>query len=146
MKNIYLCRGQVVTASSKKNAVTKVLATSEEVLNDVNIRMNREYTYLYNHHDKVPGYDEAVHAFDAFAKKNKRFIGEFIRHRGDFISSDREAAAFMFALEDLDMLGNNDSLRIVANWSKKDLDKLGMSEREFKRFSDKLKRKTFKVS
>ena len=144
---IFKYKNNLVTASTKKKAIHKIIAgTSQSTLNDINIRMNREYTYLYNHHDRVPGYEEAVNAFDSFAKKNKRFIGEFIKFRGDFISSDREAAAFMFALEDLDMLGNNDSLKIVAKWSKKDLDKLGMTEDELKRFSNTLKKKTFEVS
>ena len=38
---------------------------------------------------------------DDFLKEHNDFVGEFVRYRGDFISSDREAAAFMFALESL---------------------------------------------
>jgi len=44
-------------------------------------------------------YNEAVTAFDEFLKTNNKFVGEFVKHRGDFVSSDREAAAFMFALD-----------------------------------------------
>ena len=43
--------------------------------------------------------DEAVNAFDDFAKSHGNFIKEFVQYRRDFISSDREAAAFMFAME-----------------------------------------------
>lgn len=45
--------------------------------------------------------DDAVEAFDEFLKKHKEFVREFAKYRGDFISSDREAAAFMFALESM---------------------------------------------
>lgn len=60
-------------------------------------QFNKEYEFLYNHNN-VAGYDEAVTAFDEFAPNHKEFVSEFVKYRGDFISSDREAAAFMFAL------------------------------------------------
>ena len=73
-------------------------------MNKVNINIeqflkefNKEYDFLYEY-DYVAGYDEAVEEFDKFVKKNVSFIYEFVEYRGDFISSDREAAAFMFAL------------------------------------------------
>jgi hypothetical protein len=62
-------------------------------------RFDNEYDFLYNSKSYVAGYDEAVEAFDNFLQTNKGFIKEFILYRGDFISSDREAAAFMFTLE-----------------------------------------------
>ena len=58
-----------------------------------------EYNFLYDNNDNVAGYDEAVNAFDDFAKSHGNFIEEFVQYRMDFISSDREAAAFMFAME-----------------------------------------------
>jgi len=63
----------------------------------------KEYDFLYEHCDRVAGYDEAVEAFDEFlaTDNGNSFICEFINYRGDYISSDREAAAFMFALETL---------------------------------------------
>ena len=64
-----------------------------------------EYGFLYDNHDRVAGYDEAVAAFDEYLAKDvggfKAFVAEFARRRGDVVSSDREAAAFMFALESL---------------------------------------------
>ena len=57
-----------------------------------------EYNFLYENDDNVAGYKEAAAAFDEFLSKNKNFVCEFVKYRGDFISSDREAAAFMFAL------------------------------------------------
>lgn len=60
---------------------------------------NKEYEFLYENNNKVAGYEEAVKAFDEFTKNHKKFIGEFVKYRGDFIFSDREAAAFMFTME-----------------------------------------------
>lgn len=62
-------------------------------------QFKKEYRFLYDNYDRVAGYDEAVRAFDEFAPHHKVFVSEFVKYRGDFISSDREAAAFMFALE-----------------------------------------------
>ena len=65
-------------------------------------QFDKEYNLLYQNNDNAAGFDEAVEAFDEFVKKHKEFIGEFVKYRGDFISSDREAASFMFALEDME--------------------------------------------
>lgn len=65
-------------------------------------QFNKEYNFLYEH-DYVAGQNEAVAEFDKCMENESfaRFVGEFARFRNDFISSDREAAAFMFALETL---------------------------------------------
>jgi len=62
-------------------------------------QFDKEYSFLYDNKDNVAGYNEAVTAFDEFLKDNKDFICEFNAYRKDIVSSDREAAAFMFALE-----------------------------------------------
>ena len=59
----------------------------------------KEYNFLYENNDNVAGYTEAVQAFDQFLRDHKDFVSEFVWYRKDFISSDREAAAFMFAME-----------------------------------------------
>lgn len=64
-------------------------------------KFNEEYDFLYEHHDRVAGYRDAVDAFDEFVKTHREFVGEFVNYRKDFISSDREAAAFMFALNSM---------------------------------------------
>lgn len=64
-------------------------------------QFKKEYDYLYNARGYVAGAREAVNAFDKFLTEHKDFVGEFAKYRGDFISSDREAAAFMFALDAL---------------------------------------------
>ena len=63
-------------------------------------QFKKEYNFLYENDNNVAGYREAVAAFDEFLSENKNFVCEFVKYRGDFISSDREAAAFMFALSD----------------------------------------------
>ncbi len=62
-------------------------------------QFQKEYNILYESDCADDGMRFAARAFDAFAKKHKDFISEFVKFRGDFISSDREAAAFMYALE-----------------------------------------------
>ncbi len=67
-------------------------------------KFSEEYDFLYDHRDNVAGYSEAVSAFDDAMSNNenfKRFVGTFCKYRGDLITSDREAGAFMFALESL---------------------------------------------
>ncbi len=62
-------------------------------------KFNNEYKFLYDSNGTVCGEKEAVKAFDNFVKQHGDFVREFVVFRGDFISSDREAAAFMFALD-----------------------------------------------
>lgn len=61
-------------------------------------KYRHEYNFLYDNRDNVAGYTEAVQSFDEFAKAHSDFVKEFVDYTGDFVSSDREAAAFMFAL------------------------------------------------
>ena len=63
-----------------------------------------QYNMLYQNHDHVAGYREAVAAFDDFVERHTGFVCKFVDFRGDSITSDREAAAFMFALEALEPL------------------------------------------
>ena len=64
-------------------------------------KFNDMYNFLYDNYDRVAGYDEAVDAFDGFAKTHGDFVRDFVKYRGDFISSDREAAAFILALDSM---------------------------------------------
>lgn len=65
-------------------------------------QFQKEYNFLYDCRGYVSGYDEAVSAFDRFQADHADFVREFAQYRGDVVSSDREAAAFMFALDVLD--------------------------------------------
>ena len=74
-------------------------------INEFAKKFGQEYSFLYENRDCVAGFREAVDAFDEYLAKDvggfKKFVGEFVDFRKDFISSDREAAAFMFALESM---------------------------------------------
>lgn len=62
---------------------------------------NYDFIYDANRHGKeVAGQREAAMAFDYFLKQHGDFVCEFVKYRGDVISSDREAAAFMFTMDD----------------------------------------------
>ena len=65
-------------------------------------QFQKEYNFLYDCRGYVAGYDEAVSAFDRFQADHADFVREFAQYRGDVVSSDREAAAFMFAIDVLD--------------------------------------------
>ena len=69
-------------------------------------RFDKEYEFLYENRDNVAGYDEAVTAFDQHLKNDsfKKILKEFIIYRGDIISSDREAAAYMFMCDVLELI------------------------------------------
>lgn len=67
----------------------------------------KEYNWLYKNNDDVIGYEDACRAFDVIINRNKsivEFLTRFNEFREDIISSDREAAAFVFALEDMEKL------------------------------------------
>jgi hypothetical protein len=70
-------------------------------------QFQKEYNFLYDCRGYVAGYDEAVSAFDRFQIDHADFVREFAQYRGNVVSSDREAAAFMFALNVLDDPGPN---------------------------------------
>ena len=69
-------------------------------------KFQEEYNFCYDCGDRVAGFSEAVDEFDARIKNPHfaEFVGEFANYRGDLISSDREAAAFMFAMESMGVL------------------------------------------
>lgn len=62
-------------------------------------QFKKEYDFLYeNAGAYVAGYDEALEFGDDFIKKHPEFVAEFVKFRGDYLTSDREVAAFAFAL------------------------------------------------
>ena len=66
-------------------------------------KFDSNYDFLYDANkdgSEVAGQREAAAAFDDFLKEHRDFVCEFVRYRGDVISSDREAAAFMFTMAD----------------------------------------------
>lgn len=66
-------------------------------------QFNKEYDFIYERGDRVAGYHEAVDWFDENQTRPGvvEHVTALVTERGDFISSDREAAAFAFACEAL---------------------------------------------
>lgn len=98
-------------AKSEQEIYAEEISEADEGEDDVDMKaflnkFKEEYDFLYKNNDRVAGYDEALDYFDEWVKKpeSKEFMKKFIELRGDFISSDREAAAFSFALESFGLL------------------------------------------
>ena len=80
-----------------------------EKLNNINIskfltEFKNQYNYLYDNGDSnICGYYDALNEWDTFIQNDyaKEFVGRYIQYTNDFISSDREVVAFMFALNTL---------------------------------------------
>lgn len=76
-------------------------------LNELLQAFNSEYNFLYDANARgqyVAGQREAAAEFDKTIRTSEQFknlVCDFVTLRNDFISSDREAAAFMFALDSL---------------------------------------------
>lgn len=60
---------------------------------------SKEYDFLYENNDNVAGYNEALAFGDAFIIENRDFVIAFAKYRCDILTSDREVAAFAFAIE-----------------------------------------------
>lgn len=76
---------------------------------------NANYEYLYNSDNDIPQYYELMDMFDMLSGKNEMFtklVTEFIKYRQDYITSDREAVAFMITL--LEYNGTDESIQCIA--------------------------------
>jgi len=78
--------------------------------NIVNTRINKKfdehYDRLYKVLDNVEGYEKAVEIGDDYIKNNPAIVERFNSYRNDIMSSDREVAAFAFALADVGLIDN----------------------------------------
>ena len=73
-------------------------------LKNLDEKFTEIYNFIYEHNNKVPGFRWMVESFDNYMKSDetfKRIATDFAQYRHDCISSDREAAAFMFAIAEL---------------------------------------------
>lgn len=68
-------------------------------------KFKEKHMLLYNNNDNIRGYREAFSAGHKLlshpSEPVKEFVREFVKYRGKIISSNREMAAFMFALDDM---------------------------------------------
>lgn len=72
-------------------------------INEMLKRFQKEYDFLYDSKSYVAGTREAVEEFDELIQYEwfKTILNKFNKKRNDIITSDREAAAFMFVLNDM---------------------------------------------
>ena len=66
-----------------------------------NYEMLYQNDILCQNDNTIKDYDKKIDEFDELVKKDnvKELLKQFIIHRGDFISSDRECIAFVLTLE-----------------------------------------------
>ena len=104
------------TIKSEMKKFPKYAADAKKALNDgdeikkILNKYNQEYNFLYNNHDKVAGYEEAVRAWDEYINHPdfRELIGKVIKARHDMFTSDREIGALMFTLDALGYLDKFD--------------------------------------
>lgn len=87
---------------------TYIGATAEqiELPADLPEKYNEQYDRLYDALNNVEGYDKAVEIGDKYINDNAELVGNFVKVHGDYLSSDREIAAFAFALVDVGLIDN----------------------------------------
>lgn len=88
-----------------KEAAAKAAAVAVD-MEELEPVFEKWYSNFYRTHDDNDSkeYREAVKTFDQKSKNDPEFssiVQQFTNHRCDFISSDREAAAFVMALDEL---------------------------------------------
>lgn len=95
----------------KKSRTTKKPAAVAVDMEELEPVFEKWYSNFYRTHDDNDSkeYREAVKTFDQKSKNDPEFssiVQQFTNHRCDFISSDREAAAFVMALDELNRKRN----------------------------------------
>lgn len=65
-------------------------------------KFEENYKMLYQNDYGIKGYYKKLKDYDKLVKRDdvKELQKQFILHRGDFISSDRECVAFVLTLEE----------------------------------------------
>lgn len=77
----------------------------EQMTDRLCAQFNKEYRFLYENGDeRVAGYDEALADGDRLIREENVWVRRLARRRCDIITSDRETAAFAFAMADLDLI------------------------------------------
>ena len=84
------------TSKTRQGALTDM--TFNIPIDEFLKKFDEEYEFLYDNYDRVAGYEEALAAGDEFIQQHPEFVREFVQYRGDALTSDREVAAFAFAL------------------------------------------------
>lgn len=82
----------------------------KQLFEQINNEMQKQYNQIYNFEVKYPkrrikGYRIALEYWSTFAKEYNSLLTDFVGMRKDYITSDRECVAFLFALEKLGLWG-----------------------------------------
>ncbi|MBR7085332.1 MAG: hypothetical protein IKI37_09180, partial [Oscillospiraceae bacterium] len=91
--------GNLPISVIKSEAVRQI-----DELNAVMARYAARYDELYEKRDAVDGFSHALAVGDAFIQEHPDYVQAFNALRGDILSSDREVAAFSFALADCNVI------------------------------------------
>ena len=91
----------VVNESSKDEVLKQTINANIQSFQQ---HFEEEYGFLYDNDDDVPGYDKALDEYDAMIKNKNfiKFVDEFKQYARYDLSTDREVAAFMFALDNIE--------------------------------------------
>lgn len=81
-------------------------------------RFGEEYYNLYEGKTVVKDYRGLIETGDEFIRNHPEFVGEVINYRHDFISSDREVAAFMLAVKALNIEKELNAQNQERDWNK----------------------------
>ena len=95
--------GMLMKANNEE--VTEQDERINELLGKVSASLSEHYSRIYESNDNVDGYRKAVEIGDDYIKRHPETMGRIASIRGDLISSDREVAAFAFALADNGVIG-----------------------------------------
>ena len=68
-------------------------------IKEISKHFGEEYDNLYTGKTVVKDYNSLIAEGDKFITEHPEFVGEFNEYRHDFISSDREVAAFMLTVK-----------------------------------------------
>lgn len=70
----------------------------EQVLKQFDEIYKKQYSVLYSQKQDTTAYTKALSEWNNFCMQNEQFVSAYIQYRGDYLSSDREIVAFMFAV------------------------------------------------
>lgn len=68
-------------------------------IKEISKHFGEEYDNLYTGKTVVKNYNNLIAEGDKFITEHPEFVGEFNEYRHDFLSSDREVAAFMLTIK-----------------------------------------------
>ena len=109
MEDIEFVKGQLNELKKKREK----LAGSQQATGSLRSKFSQKYDELYKDSKKDAKYNYLVKDFDLRMKDDPQFkkqVQEFVKERGDVLSSDREVKAYMLAAEESGILKKRNSV------------------------------------